>query len=97
LAIAEFAFNNKVHIMTKSLPFKVNYEQELRMGFKIKKKEKYAKVEKFVKKMKKIHEEAKAALKKLQEKMKKYANRNKKEVVEYKVGNKVLLSIQNLM
>jgi len=47
--------------------------------------------------MKKIHEEAKAALKKLQEKMKKYANRNKKEVVEYKVGNKVLLSIQNLM
>jgi len=71
LAIAEFAFNNKVHIVTKSLLFKVNYEQELRMGFKIKKKEKHAKVEKLVKEMKKMHKKTKAALKELQEKMKK--------------------------
>ena len=41
------------------------------MGFKIKKKEKHAKVEMFVKEMKKMHKKTKAALKELQEKMKK--------------------------
>ena len=38
LAIAEFAFNNKVHTATKSSPFQVNYGRELRMGFDIRKK-----------------------------------------------------------
>ena len=35
------------------------------MGFKIRKKEKYMKAEKFVKEMKKMYEEAKVMLKKL--------------------------------
>jgi len=55
------------------------------------------KAEEFVKEMKKIYEKTKAALKKLQEEMKKYRDRNKKEVVEYKVGDKVLLSTKNLI
>ena len=38
LATIEFAFNNKIHTVTKSSPFKVNYGQELRMDFEIKKK-----------------------------------------------------------
>ena len=38
LAMAEFAFNNKVHTATKMSPFQVNYERELRMGFDIRKK-----------------------------------------------------------
>jgi len=41
------------------------------------------KAEEFVKEMKKMHKEAKVALTKSQEKMKKYANRNRKKVVEY--------------
>ena len=32
-------------------------------------------------------------LKKLQKKIKKYADKNRKEAMEYKVGDKVLLSI----
>jgi len=32
--------NNKIHTATKSSLFKVNYRQELRMGFKIERKEK---------------------------------------------------------
>jgi len=41
------------------------------------------KAEEFVKKMKKMHKEVKVVLTKSQEKMKKYANRNRKEAVEY--------------
>jgi len=55
-----------------------------------KKKEKHAKAEEFVKEMKKIHKNTKVVLKK-------YTDRNRKEVVEYKVGDKVLLSTKNLM
>ena len=47
--------------------------------------------------MKKIHEEAKAALKKSQEKLKKYTDKNRKEVVEYKLEDRVLLSMKDLM
>jgi len=39
---------------------------------------------------------AKAVLKKLQEEMKKYTDRNRKEAVEYKVGDRVLLSMKDL-
>ena len=40
LATVEFAFNNKIHIVTKSLLFKVNYRRESGIGFEIRKKEK---------------------------------------------------------
>jgi len=39
----------------------------------------------------------KAVSKKLQKEMKKYIDKNKKEMVKYKVGDKVLLSTKNLM
>jgi len=55
----EFTFNNKIYIATKSSPFKVNYGQELRIDFEIRKKGKN------VKEMKKIYKEVKAALTKL--------------------------------
>ena len=67
------------------------------MGFEIKKKEKHAKAEEFVKEIKKIHKEAKVVLKKSQEEIKKYTDRNEKEAIEYKVGDKVLLSTKDLM
>ena len=66
------------------------------MGFKIRKKGKHVKVEKFIKEIQKTYEET--ILKKSQEEMKKkYTNRNRKKTIEYKVGNRVLLSIKNLM
>jgi len=53
-------------------------------------------VKELVKKIKKMHEKAKAALKKLQEEIKKHVDKNRKKVVEYKVRDRVLLSIKDL-
>ena len=50
-----------------------------------------------MKEIKKIHKEAKVVLKKSQEEIKKYTDRNEKEAIEYKVGDKVLLSTKDLM
>ena len=69
---AEFVYNNKAHSSTKTLPFKANYGQDPRMGFEVRRKGKYKRAEKFVIKMKEVQEEAKAALGKAQEEMKKY-------------------------
>jgi len=95
LATAEFTFNNKVHTATRSSPFQVNYGREPRMGFDIKKKGKNEKAEEFVKEMKERHEEARAALVKSQKEMKRQADRNRKEVEEYRVGDKVLISTKD--
>ena len=62
--MAEFAVNNKVHTPIKVLPFIANYRRELRMRGDIRKREKVEKVTEFVKRMKKVNEEAGAALKK---------------------------------
>jgi len=78
------------------LPFKANYRQDSRIGFEGRKKGKYKEAEKFVEKMKEIQEEAKAALGKAQEDMKKYADRRRAEVDEYKVGDLVMLSTKDL-
>ena len=92
----EFAYNNKIHAATKILPFKANYGQDPRMGFEGRRKGKYEVAGKFVERIKKIQEEAKAVLGKAQEEMKKFANRRRGEGEEYKVGDLVLLSTKNL-
>ena len=61
---AEFAVNNKVHTATKVSPFMANYSREMRMGGDIRKRGKVEKVVEFVERMKRIHEEVGAALKK---------------------------------
>jgi len=66
------------------------------MGFEGRKKRKYAGAEKFIEKMKEIQEEAKAALGKVQEDMKKYTDRKREKADEYRVGDLVILSIKNL-
>jgi len=68
-------YNNKIHSATKISLFKANYGQNPRIGFKGRRKGKYEAAGKFIEKIKKIQKEAKAALEKAQEKMKKFADR----------------------
>ena len=78
------------------MPFKANYRQDPRMEFEGRKKGKYEKAKKFIEKMKEIQEEAKAVLGKVQEEMKKYIDRKRREVDDYKVENLVMLSTKDL-
>jgi len=66
------------------------------MGFEGRRKGKYEAAGKFIEKMKKIQEEAKAALGKAQEEMKKFGDRRRGKGEEYKVGDLVLLSTKDL-
>jgi len=97
LASAEFAVNNKVYTAMKVSPFMVNYGRELRMGGDIRKKRKVESATEFVERMKKVHEEAGAVLKKMQEEMKKYTDRGRKETEVWKKGDQVLLSTKDLV
>jgi len=95
--MAEFTINNKVHTATKVSPFMANYGKELRMGGDIRKKGKVESATKFAERMKKVHKETEAALRKMQEEMKRYANRGRKEMEQWKKGDRVLLSTKNLV
>jgi len=67
------------------------------MGGDIRKKGKVESATEFVEKMKKVHKEAGAALRKMQEEMKRYVNRNRRETEEWKKGDRVMLSTKDLV
>ena len=97
MASAEFAVNNKIHTAIKMSPFMANYGKEMRMGGDIRRKGKVESATEFVQRMKKVQEEAEAALKKTQEDMKRYADRERKEMEKWKKGDRVLLSTKDLV
>ena len=66
------------------------------MGFEPRREGKHPAAQEFVEQMKEVHEEVQAALKKAQDDMKVYADHRRSEAPEYKVGDKVMLSTQNL-
>ena len=97
LAMAEFAINNKVYTATKTSPFMANYGKELRMGGDIRKKRKVESAIEFVERIKKVYEEAEVALREIQEEMKRYVDRKRKETEVWKKGDQVLLSTKDLV
>ena len=96
LGTAKFAYNNKIYSATKVFPFKTNYGQDPQMEFKGKRKRKFEAAGKFVKKIKRIQKETKVTLEKVQEKIKKYADRKQGKGEEYKVRDLILLSMKDL-
>jgi len=66
------------------------------MGFEMRKKEKFEKTKKFIIRIKEVHKETEAALKKNQKETKKYTNKKRNEVEEYQIEDWVLLSTKDL-
>ena len=62
----------------------------------MRKKGRFEGAERFAKRMEEVQGEAKAALTKAQEEMRRYTDRKRREAVEYKVGDLVLLSTRDL-
>jgi len=85
-----------VQTSTKVLLFKVNNGQDPCIGFEMRKEKKFERAEEFMKRIKEIHKEAEAALKKSQEEIRKYTDKKRSEPEEYRVGNWVLLSTKDL-
>ena len=67
------------------------------MGTDIRRKEKVEKTMEFVEQMKKIQKEAGVVLKKIQEDMKRQADKERKKSEKWKKGDKVMLSTKDLM
>ena len=97
LASAEFTVNNKTHTTTKMSPFMANYGKEMRMGGDIRRKGKVESATAFIERMKKVHEEIEAALRKTQEEIKRYADRGRKRTKVWKKEDRVLLSTKDLV
>jgi len=74
-----------------------NYGKELRMGGNIRKKGKVEKATEFVERIKKVHEEVGAVLKKVQEDIKRRTDKERKETENWKKGDRVLLSTKDLV
>jgi len=67
------------------------------MGGDIRKKRKVESTTEFVERIKKVHEEAEATLKKTQEEMKRYTDHSRRETEEWKRGDRMLLSTKDLV
>ena len=82
LVLAEFVINNKTYLTTKVSPFMANYGREMIMGVDLRRKGKIEKVTEFVERIRKVQEKTMAALTKVQEEMKRQADRRRKEAEE---------------
>ena len=74
-----------------------NYGRELRIRANIRKKRKMEKATEFVKRMKKVQEKAKIALKKTQEDIRRQVDKGRKESEDWKKGDKIMLSTKDLV
>jgi len=95
--LADLAINNKVHSVMKVFSFMANYGRELRMGGDIRKKGKIEKVTEFVERMKQVQEEARVALKKAQEDIKRQVNKGRRETKDWKKRDRVMLSMKDFV
>jgi len=75
----------------------VNYGRELKMEVDIRKKERIEKATEFVERIKKMQKEVKITLRKAQEEMKQQVDRRRKETKTWKKGDKVMLSMKDLI
>jgi len=74
-----------------------NYGRELRMEIDIRRKGKIEKAIELTKRIRKVQEEPEMVLRKIQKEMKQQTDRERREVEEWKKGNRVILSMKDLV
>ena len=91
----EFAYNKKVHVATCQTPFELDASQHLCLGVEPMRMSTIEAADTFARQLDHTQEEAKATLEQAADDMKQYYNWSHQSVPEYKVGDKVWLSLQN--
>ena len=81
----------------QSFTFHSKLWKKIENGGNIRKRGKVEKVTEFVERIKKVHEETGTVLKKAQENMKRQADKGRKEIKDWKKGDRVLLSTKDLV
>src|SRR5258705_408824 len=97
LPLAEFAYNNKVHAATHQTPFELDVGQHPRLGVEPTRTSTVEAMDTFARRLDCAQEEAKATLEQAADDMKQYYDWNHQAVPEYKVGDRVWLSLQNYL
>jgi hypothetical protein len=96
LSLAEFCYNDEASVSTKASPFYLNTGYHLWKGIENAVETRNEAAEEFTVKMKKICDEATAALEKVQKNMKTYYDTKHKETLVFKVGDKVYVEAKDI-
>jgi hypothetical protein len=96
LALAEFAYNNRIQASTRHSPFMLDTGRNPRLGAEPFRESRNQSADDFVKGMLSARKEAEAALHLAADDMAKYYDRGRQDGVEYKVGDKVWLDGKDL-
>jgi len=74
-----------------------NYSREMRMEVDLRRKEKMEKAIEFVERMRKVQKETGVVLVRVQEEIKRQVDRERKEVEVWKIRDRVMLSMKDLV
>lgn len=96
VAIAEFAYNNRIHASTQTTPFLLDTGQHPRTSMAPTRDTPLETLDDFTRRMAKATEEAQAALTKAADEMTQFYDRHWQDAPEYKQGDKVWLNSENL-
>ena len=96
LSLAEFSYNNKVQTSLGHSPFFVNHGYHPHDGVSPRRTARNIAVDSFVTAMDRVKDEAKAALTKARDLMKRYYDRRRGRAMEYKAGDLIWLEKMNI-